>query len=410
MANKISIKTGTPVEGNDFYGREKELQYAWDVHILKGTSLLLSAPRRVGKSSFSKKMLRLAQENGWKTLYLDLQGIGTESEFVKLFKDEIQKEEWWKKEISTENPIIRFLKNKKLQNETGNIILKIFKTIRELKAQNNTNSTINEIWRNDTYGRIKQLIECSGNILIVIDELTLFLDHLIKQENGKEKVEFFLEWLRKFRQISGTKVRWILCSSVGIENFASMHQLSKHLNDVHSFKLEAFTEDEAKEFISRLDVDEKVQFTEEHIQYILDKLGWYLPFFIQILVEKINFLVYVEKKQFSNDTIDEAYNRLLTENRKDFIAWDERLKYYYEFEDDARKILKLCALHTGESRENLLANLVAKKSDTDIDKIETNLSQLLAMLKNDGYLAEHNGKYIFRSPLLRDFWYNRFIL
>jgi len=26
---KISIKTGTPVEGDDFYGREKELDYAW---------------------------------------------------------------------------------------------------------------------------------------------------------------------------------------------------------------------------------------------------------------------------------------------------------------------------------------------------------------------------------------------
>jgi len=380
---KISIKTGIPVEGADFYGREKELDYAWKYHISKGVSLLLSAPRRVGKSSFSKRMLKLAEENGWKTLYLDLQGISTEHEFVKLFKEELISAKWWSK--------------------AGDIILKIFDSIKESEIAGSKISISSDVWRNDTYGKIKQLIENTGELLIVIDELTIFLDHLIKQKNGKEKVEFFLEWLRKFRQASGTKVRWIFCSSVGIESFASKHQLSKHLNDVHSFSIEAFSEDEAKEFISRLDVDEKIEFSDENIRYILDKLVWYLPFFIQILVEKINHLIYTEDKQFSDDTIDEAYYCLLSENEKDFKPWDERLKYY-EFEDNARKILKLCAeIPTGRSGKDLLANLSVKKGN--IDKIEADLAKLLNMLENDGYLIKNNdGKYIFRSPLLRDFW------
>ena len=379
---KISIKVGIPVEGADFYGREKELEYAWKYHISKGVSLLLSAPRRVGKSSFSKKMLKRAEENGWKTLYLDLQGIVAESEFVKLFKEELKSAKWW--------------------NKAGDIVLKICEGIKF------DNISINSaFWRNDTYGQIRQIIENAGDILIVIDELTIFLDHLLKQDDGKEKVEFFLEWLRKFRQISGTKVRWIFCSSVGIENFASTHQLSKHLNDVHNFPVGAFSEHEAKDFIARLEVDEKVQFTEEHIQHILDKLVWHLPFFIKLLVEKINHLICIDEKQLSNEAIDEAYNRLLIENHKDFSTWNERLKYYYEFEDNARKILKLCTLSVGRSREDLLANLFAQTSD--IEKTETILAKLLDMLQNDGYLIEHNGKYIFRSPLLRDFWHNRFI-
>jgi len=90
---KISIRTGPPVVDGDFFGRNKELEYAWKYHISKGVSLLLSAPRRVGKSSFSKKMLKLAEEKGWKTLYLDLQGIGTEGEFVRRFKVTIQVKE-----------------------------------------------------------------------------------------------------------------------------------------------------------------------------------------------------------------------------------------------------------------------------------------------------------------------------
>jgi len=379
---KISIKTGPPVEGTDFYGREKELQYAWEYHISKGVSLLLSAPRRVGKSSFAKRMLKIAEEHEWKTLYLDLQGIGTESEFVRLFKEELQSAKWWHK--------------------VGNVVLQIFDSIKFDKGE-----IISEVWRNDTYGAMKQLIKSAGEILIVIDELTIFLDHLLKQENGREKVEFFLEWLRMFRQISGTKVSWIFSSSVGIENFASMHQLSKHLNDYPHFPIGAFLENEAKDFISRLDVDKRVQFTEDHIQHILEKLVWYLPFFIQILVEKINFLICVDGKQLSNSSIDEAYERLLIENKNYFSTWDERLKDYNEFENNARIVLRLCALPNGESRENLLANLSAKTSD--IEETETDLARLLDMLTNDGYLAVHNGKYIFRSPLLRDFWLIRYV-
>jgi hypothetical protein len=385
--SKIATKTGPVVEDDDFYGREKELRYAWETFISKGNSLLLSAPRRVGKTSFSKKMLKMAKENGWKTLYLDLEGKSTEGEFVKFFKEELQKEKWWKN----------------AKTKIGDTILKLFESIEELEIAGNKLAINSDVWRSNTYGKIKQLIENAGEILIVIDELTTYLSHLLKQENGKEKVEFFLEWLQNFRQT--TKVRWILSSSVGIENFASMHQLSKHLNDVHRFNIGAFSEDEAKDFISRLDVDKNIQFTKEHIQYILDKLGWHLPFFIQILVEKINFLICVEGKLLSNETIDEAYNLLITGS--DFNTWDERLKDYNEFQDDARKILKLCASPDGRSRDDLLANLSAKKSDTE--KTGNILSKLLHMLQNDGYLMEHNGKYIFRSPLLRDFWYGRFI-
>jgi adenosyl cobinamide kinase/adenosyl cobinamide phosphate guanylyltransferase len=385
--SKISIKIGPPVEGDDFYGREKELLNAWEIHLSKGTSLLLSAPRRVGKSSFSKKMLKIAETNGWKTLYLDLEGVKTEDEFVKILIEKTQKEKWWEK----------------AKFNVGDVFLKLLESINGLEVAGNKLSLNSTIWRGSAYGKIRQVFENAEEMLIVIDELTIYFNHLLTQENGKEKVEFFLEWLRNFRQT--TKTRWILCSSVGIENFVSMHHLSKHINDVHPFHIGAFSEHEAKDFISRLDVDKKVQFTEEHIQYILDKLVWNLPFFIQIFVEKINFLVCIEGKQLSNDTIDEAYNRLIAESY--FNTWDERLEEYYEFEDNARKVLELCALPHGRSRENLLASLSAKKSD--VDKTKDILSKLLYMLINDGYLVEDNGKYIFRSPLLRDFWHGRFV-
>ena len=80
----INNITGSPVEGDNFFGREKELKYAWN-HIRKGNSLILSAPRRVGKSSFAKKLLEIAKGEKWNTLEINLEEIKSEEGFVKLF-------------------------------------------------------------------------------------------------------------------------------------------------------------------------------------------------------------------------------------------------------------------------------------------------------------------------------------
>lgn len=74
---------GPPVTGADFMGRSKELCGAWKS--LKDTnSLLLASPRRVGKSSFAMKLTSVAEKEGWNALYLDLQGLKDEGEFITL--------------------------------------------------------------------------------------------------------------------------------------------------------------------------------------------------------------------------------------------------------------------------------------------------------------------------------------
>ena len=168
---KISIKTGPPVEKEDFYGRERELEYAW-LHLQKN-SLLLSAPRRVGKSSFSKKMLQLAEESGWKVLYIDLQGIGSEEQFVKLFINKLKSEKKWDVFEGT--------------------FSKLIKTIDEIEVAG-VKLNLN-IWRSSVYDQLRDLMENSGEILIVIDELGIYLNNLLKQNAGREKVEFFLNFL-----------------------------------------------------------------------------------------------------------------------------------------------------------------------------------------------------------------------
>ncbi|MCL2103497.1 MAG: hypothetical protein FWH21_00345 [Kiritimatiellaeota bacterium] len=376
---KIDIKTGCIVEGKDFFGRKKELREAWDDRLLKGVSVLLSSPRRVGKSSFARRVLQVAKENGWATLHLDLQGTSTENQFVEHFLGQLQKEGWMEK------------------STLKNLVAKVAGSIESDKLKLNTDR-----WY--TLDSIKRVIDGSDHGLIVVDELGCYLECLLREEDGEAKVETFLTWLRRCRLEPGTKVRWIFCSSIGIENFLSMNKLSKHFNDVASVRIAEFSEEEAKEFISRLNVHAKEAFTSEHIRYILDKLGWHLPFFIQLLVYEIDNLMKHGGHQLSRKTIDEAYDRLLDATQHHFYPWEERLKDYgTPGEENAHVILKACACPKGESKDNLLA--IFSKRMPDIDKAEEELAGLLVKLERDGYLVmKKNGRCVFRSPLLRDFW------
>ena len=78
-----------------------------------------------------------------------------------------------------------------------------------------------------------------------------------------------------------------------------------------------------------------------------------------------------------------------------FVTWD-------------KKKITLGPVKKGEKRENLLRVLFVRYTQ-DLDHAEDRLNTLLYMLKNDGYLADTDGIYYFRSPLIRDFWYHRFV-
>lgn len=388
MINNI---TGSPVEGKDFFGREKELEFVWR-HIQKGNSVILAAPRRVGKSSLAKKVLSEANKNGWNILEINLEEVKSEEDFVKKFIEELTNRDWWSR----------------IMTKSGSKITEILESIKLSIGYEGATATLE--WKSsksDVYENLKKLVDHEKETLIMVDELTVLLSSFIENDpiEGKKNVEFFLNWLRSFRQVSGTKIRWIFCSSIGIDNFTSQHNLSYTFNDVDPYPIGAFKREKAKELLLELAESDKIILSDEVIDYKLDKLGWLLPYFIQILFFKFYHLVQVEDREIAIETVDEAYNLLISE--KHLNTWDERLNEYNQLEVYARELLKrLSNNKSGESRSVLFSFLNTKIKNQE--KTDSILSKLLYMLQNDGYLIEEELKYTFRSPLLRDFWFKRF--
>ena len=106
--------------------------------------------------------------------------------------------------------------------------------------------------------------------------------------------------------------------------------------------------------------------------------------------------------------VDQAYNELCSESYLN--TWSERLVEYRELERPARQILKaLSSDKAGIDRDGLLNILMTGRDAAKAEETDNLLSHVLEMLENDGYLLRKGSVRTFRSPLLRDYWYGKFV-
>ncbi len=385
---RISNKIGPPVEGEDFFGREKEI-YQANRFLDSNHSLLLSAPRRIGKSSLAKRLIEKKKQQGWKCVYIDLEETTTEEGFLRLVIETFKENDIWKQLAEDMSKGLVSILDKIEKVSLGPVALNIGK--REEQE--------------DLYKNLKELIKHDENSFIVVDELTLFLGILNKSENGAEKVAFILNWLRSLRQVSKTNVRWLFCGSVGLRNFTSAMNLGYTINDLMEFELGELSREEAKGLLSGLCSSKDMEMSDELINYTLDKLHWNIPYFIQVIFFKLS-----EKYEgeVTKESIDIAYNNLCSENY--LSTWSERLSEYREYEIPARQILKaLSTQSTGLERDAMLNILITDQDASKVEEMDYMLSKVLEMLENDGYILKIGSIRTFRSPLLRDYWFNKFV-
>lgn len=384
----ISNKIGPPVEGEDFFGREKEIRQANRL-LDKNHSLLLSAPRRIGKSSLAKRLIEEKKAQGWKCVYIDLEETTTEEGFLRLVIEAFKKNGIWKQFAEGMSKGLASVLDRIEKVSVGPIDFNIGK-----KEE-----------REDLYKNLKELVKHEENTFIVVDELTLFLGILNKSDNGAEKVAFILNWLRSLRQVSKTQVRWLFCGSVGLRNFTSAMNLGYTINDLTEFGLDELTREEAIGLLTELCRSEGINMSEECINYTLDKLQWNIPYFIQVIFSK---LAEDYEGEITQENIDVAYNKLCTENY--LSTWSERLAEYREYEVPARQILKsLSTQFSGMERDSMLDILMTDQDVSIREQIDYTLSKVLEMLENDGYIIKKNSTRAFRSPLLRDYWFSKFV-
>ena len=373
----LKLKIGSPVIGEDFYGRDVELERA--EALIQDNNLMLAAPRRVGKTSFAKRLMDLQSAKGWNTIFIDLEEITSIDHLFKAFHDELMTLPEVRMTDKVMSKVKKWVSGLELSTQAGPV-----------QASIKANSTD----KDDFNGLADVLNALEHHTLIVFDELTVLLESLTLIDDDGRTVRTFLNQFRALRSSTAESCSWLICSSVGVRNYTIQHNLSDTINDVADFDLGAYSDAEATEFVSLLAQTIGIEIDDKTVRHMLAKIGWNIPYFIQLLMSRL------PKGKVTKAAIDDAYNHLLKTGS--FDTWHERLnKEYGNNKDGAKLVLQyLCVNTEGKPRDEIFNYLYARFSSFDNDS----LGLLLRALMTDGYLVKDGELYRFRSPLLRDYW------
>ena len=167
----LKLRIGSPVGGDDFFGRSVELAKA--EALIEHNNLMLAAPRRVGKTSFAKKLLEIQKEKGWNTIFIDLEEITSINHFFKAFHDELMK----LPEASLTDKITNKLKKwvSNAEFSTSGIPVKATIKISDQGAED--------------FGILADVLnELEHHTIVVFDELTVLLESLLGKDNDEQTV------------------------------------------------------------------------------------------------------------------------------------------------------------------------------------------------------------------------------
>ena len=382
LCNGVDIVTGNIVKGDDLYGRDHELDLLWKT--VEKDSLLLTSPRRYGKTSVVKAM----EDNpraGWSVIYVDMEGSSDSYEFVVELS----------KRVST-TPL----------QKTRNLFRSARDATDELHLPGLVGVKLREpdvSWKEDGTKIFCELKKSNPKSIVVIDELPTYL-LMVQNKYGDSgsTISTFLHWLRRIRQ--DLQIRFVVCGSIGIDTIVDKYRLENSVNDFARLQLLPFDDETAKGMITTLLDRYGIGHTDDLIKEIMESIGLQVPFFIQLMLKEIRDRTDSERKDLTSEIIFDSYWKGLlgAEGKKDFAWYFERLTTEFRGKDHraALEILHLLARVPG-APEAELAEIHSEITQRDD---ESGFRRILHVLETGFYITRNDAGITFHNKVLRDLW------
>ncbi|MCK5696515.1 MAG: ATP-binding protein, partial [Gammaproteobacteria bacterium] len=311
----MSIIVGQAVRNNDFWDRADELEDIWDA-IESGSHILISAPRRVGKTSIMYKILDEPKVN-YIPIYIDTESADSQNEFwQKLFHKLLEAE---------------FVNSLKASEK--NLWSKL--TTIKIKKISATGVELGDgelLDYKEAFKRLIKDLDSDKKLIIMIDEFAQTIENIIKYEDTKNAISL-LKAHRELRQDIkfSQKVSFIYAGSIGLESVVATIGASKHINDLNSIKISPLSLSEAQEFTQQLCSKNNITITHNEIMYLLNKIEWLIPFYIQLISQEIKKLHRKDPK-VTAQMIDQAIANAL-DHRQYFETWLSKIKTAFKNND-----------------------------------------------------------------------------
>jgi hypothetical protein len=198
------------------------------------------------------------------------------------------------------------------------------------------------------------------------------------------------------------KIQFILAGSIGLENIVESLNASGTINDLYSFPIPPLSKQEAKALTGKIIEGSGYIFEEEQLEYMLKKIEWLIPFYIQLIVDEIDKLKFPGRPaKITENEIDKAFLHAI-EHRNYFTNWHTRLRRCYTGQEYTFTKALLNYISEYGTITSTQVNDLAVQYDMEIG-----FRHILNALEYDGYINNNDEPkvYRFNSSLLKTWWY-----
>ncbi len=306
-------------------------------------------------------------------------------------------------------PMVEMFHAKRYRDEMSDLFGKISErvssiSVATLKAE--IRSAVKSNWKREAE-KFRNLLRSSTpndrKLLIIIDELPIPINNMLKNEEQRREAEIFLSWLRKLRQDQKlrNKVHTLVGGSIGMEGVMRRMGKSSLINDMKTYHLPSWSKETAAKFLRKLSEREQFQLGESSIEEMLALLQDPIPYHVHLFFEKLQTELADKSGLMSAESIKRCFDEQLAgfQGIAHLEHYKEKLESIFETQEEksmAREILKAaCMQQNGIKNSDInTANSEGKKT------IQLVLNELIA----EKFLAIENGNAGFCSNLLRCWW------
>lgn len=382
----MKANPGGQLAPDDIIGRRKLINHLW--RVLERQSVVLSAERRIGKTTIMLKMRGEAPKNKL-VIYRDLEAIRTPQEFVETVLRDVEDHLSIKQKAAVRT-------RRLLSGLAGVEIASVVKLPPAAEQQ----------WKTVLAKIVEDLVkEQEREVIFFWDEVPLML-HNIKRSSGEAAAMEVLDMLRSLRQMHPT-LRMIYTGSIGLHNVLSSLRKAGYANDPTNDML---TEEvpplapmDAVDLARRLLAGERIQTKEPAaVADTIAKATDGFPFFIHHVVD----VMAGRGEEATEKTVEEiiAASLIDPQDRWHLRYYRERISTYYPAEERplALGILDVLAFADKPLSFDELFNLLKARVATEDQE---QARDILTLLMRDHYILQGvDGTHSFRFSLIRRMW------
>jgi uncharacterized protein len=397
-------QVGNWVSGEDFWNREDEVARL-SQYILDGTHVMLVAPRRVGKTSLMHEVAnRLSEE--YYSVFVDVENCQSpEDAIVEISQQTRAESSLWQRTREAFRDVFASLKANVDSMEAADLTLKF-------------RDGVMGRWQHRGDQLLESLAKADKPVALFIDELPILVNRILQGTEGKitaerrQRAEIFLSWLRAASQAHQGNLNFVVSGSIGFGPVLGRANLSATMNHFAVFHLDAWSASTAQECLRALAAHRQLEFTAEGEREVTQLLGWCIPHHVQAMFD----LLYIDARKANRTTIDPFDVKRVYTKQMLSIRGHSELKHYEERLEMVldRELYPLaCDMLTeaavtpqGLSDDN--AMLLWREHRGGSHDASREIRTVIDILMHDGYLNRKDGRLVFTSKLLRDWWKARF--